>query len=56
MAEQTILMFRLKLFFRTTKAMFSISRAETVNNNIVITANTRFLLKKIYIFFLYFAC
>ena len=25
--------------------MFSISKVETVNNNIVLTANTRFLLK-----------
>ena len=55
MVEQTILIFRLKLFFRTTKVMFSISKAERVNNNIVLTANTRFLLKG-FIFSLFFPC
>ena len=45
MAVQTILILRLKLLFRTTITMFSISKAETVNNNTVLTANTRFLLK-----------
>ena len=32
--------------------MFSISTAETVNNNIVLTANTRFLLKDSYFLYL----
>ena len=38
--------FNWSYFFRTTKAMFSISTAETVNDNNVLTANTRFLLKR----------
>ena len=32
--------------------MFSISKAATVNNNIVLTANTRFLFKR-FIFYLF---